>query len=295
MTVTVPSEVLDLDIISHITENFSHLRDAEKKVAQIILDDLPFAASASITELAEKAAVSEATITRFAKAMSCRNVRDLKVRLAQSLGVGQRFLRDVNIENSAAQSVYDSIKNALDYNASFISDKTIQATAGLLDTARQILIFGVGGGSTVLAQESQFRFFRLGYPVSAYSDPMLMRMVASTIETNDVVFCLSLTGHTPDVLDAVKISQQYGAKVIAVTNPLSPLGRAADILLPIETDETDFIFKPSAARYVMLAVIDIIATELATLHKRNSREKLRRLKHTLDSSRGGGDRLPLGD
>lgn len=83
---------LEVDIISQITERFPALRDAEKKVAKLIMDDIDFAANASITELAEGAQVSEATITRFAKAIGCSNVRDMKIKLAQTLTVGQRFI-----------------------------------------------------------------------------------------------------------------------------------------------------------------------------------------------------------
>ena len=51
-----------------------------KEVAKLIVDDIDLAATASITELAEKANVSEATITRFAKAIGCKNVRDMKIK-----------------------------------------------------------------------------------------------------------------------------------------------------------------------------------------------------------------------
>ncbi|GAM54003.1 transcriptional regulator, rpiR family [Vibrio ishigakensis] len=46
---------LEVDIISQITERFPALREAEKKVAKLIVDDINFAANASITELAESA------------------------------------------------------------------------------------------------------------------------------------------------------------------------------------------------------------------------------------------------
>ena len=61
------------DIISRITERSGQLRLAEQKVAESILGDLSFAASASIGDLASKAGVSLASVTRFAKAMGCRD------------------------------------------------------------------------------------------------------------------------------------------------------------------------------------------------------------------------------
>lgn len=283
------------DIVARINGLYGHLRDAEQKIARLILDDINFAAQASISELAQKAGVSEATVTRFAKAVDCKNVRYLKLCLAQAQAVGERFYTEVKPEPSGIYSVYDDIKSTLDHNARLVTEAVINPAVTELGKARQILIFGVGGGSTVMAQECQHRFFRLGFAATAYSDPMLMRMAASTISANDVVLCLSLGGYSPDVEESAAIAKEYGATLLGITVADSPLGKLVDYLIPMEPIEKDYIFKPSASRYVMLAAIDVLATELAAAHKRRSREALRRLKHTLDNHKHGRDRLPLGD
>lgn len=66
------------DIVARIAECAPELRDAERKVAALILGDLAQAAHASIGALAARADVSVATVTRFAKAVGCRDVRELK-------------------------------------------------------------------------------------------------------------------------------------------------------------------------------------------------------------------------
>ncbi|MDO3381356.1 MurR/RpiR family transcriptional regulator [Gilvimarinus algae] len=283
------------DIVSRINALFGQLRDAEQKIARVILEDISFASEASISELALRAEVSEATITRFARAVDCKNVRDLKLRLAQSLAVGQRFYADVPAEPAGLHAVYETVKAALDHNARLVTDEVIEPAVDALAEARQIIIFGVGGGSTVLAQECQYRLFRLGFTATAYSDPMLMRMAAAAIDANDVVICLSAGGYSPDVQEAAEIAREYGALVVAITPQGSPLAGEADYLVPMEPIETDYIFKPSASRYVMMAAIDVLVMELAVRHKRKSRETLRRIKHTLDNHKQGADRLPLGD
>ncbi len=285
----------ELDIVSVINECFSQLREAEKKVAQFVLSDLAFAASASISELAAGANVSEASITRFARAVNCRNVRDLKLKIAQSLAIGQRFISDVNVEPTGISGIYEGIKAALDINSQLLTQERVDAAVNLLSKSRQILIFGVGGGSTALAQELQYRLFRLGYAVTAYSDPMLMRMASATLDASDAVICLSSGGYSPDVLAAAKIAQQSQIQVVAITQENTPLAKAIDVLLPISTDETDYIFKPTASRYVMMAAVDVLVTELAIKHKRKSRDKLRKIKQVLEQHRGGVDRQPLGD
>lgn len=285
---------IDIDIISCISERFNALRDAEKKVAKLIMDDLNMAANASITQLAEQASVSEATITRFAKAVGCKNVRDLKIKLAQSLAIGQRFMHDP-IDNTGIQGIYESIKHSMDINRKILNEGDVNTAVKWLHGARQIIAIGMGGGSTMVSQEFQHRIFRLGYPVVAYNDGLLSRMVASTADSNDVIIMMSVTGFTPEIVETAELAKQYGVKVIAITSAGSPLAKTSDLVLPIVTQETDFIYKPSASRYAMLAMVDVLAMELAVNHKRRSRERLRRLKLALDAHRGGVDRQPLGD
>lgn len=65
-------------------------------------------------------------------------------------------------------------------------------------------------------------------------------------------------------------------------------------MLPLLVRENDYIFKPSTSRYAMLAMVDVLATELAMANKTRAKGKLRRIKLALDSHRGGVDRQPLG-
>lgn len=283
-----------MDIVSKINSQLAHLRPSEQKIARLILTDVGYAASTSINELAEKAGVSHASITRLARALDCTNVREFKLKLAQSHALEERFTSDKTVEKKEIPEIYHSIIRALEHNADHITQKMLANAVELISQARHVLIFGVGGGSTVLAQECHNRLFRLGVLSNAYSDPMLMRMTASNIDKHDVVLCLSLSGYSPDVEKSAQIAKQYGANIIAIC-PEGDLSKLADVHLPIEIKETEYIFKPSTSRYVMMAAIDILATELAVKNQRKSREKLRRLKSQLDEHRGGPDRLPLGD
>ena len=283
-----------MDIVSQIKERLPHLRPSERKIANFLLSDMTYAANAPISVLADKIQVSHASITRLAKALECKNVRDLKLKLAQSVAVGERYTNDKKVAQKDIPAIYQSIHDILTLNAGLITDEVIQQASQLITSAKHTLIFGVGGGSTVMAQECHHRFFRLDINSHAYSDPMLMRMTASTVDENDVVLCLSLGGVSPDVYQSANIAKEYGAYVIAIC-PEGDLAELADIHLPITTQEADYIFKPSASRYVMLAAIDILASELAVKNQRKSREKLRRIKVHLDEHRHDSGRLPLGD
>lgn len=295
-----------MDIVNKIKEGLRHFSPAEEKVARFILADINYAANAPINELAAKAEVSHASITRLARTLTCENVRELKLKLAQSAAVGARFNNEDTVDKQEISHVYQSIHDILALNAGLIKDEIIEQAGQAICNAKHTLIFGVGGGSSMMSQECQNRFFRLGIPSNAHCDPMMMRMTAATVDKKDVVVCLSLGGVSPDVYSAAQIAKEYGAIVVAIC-PEGDLGRFADFHLPIATQESDYIFKPSASRYVMLAAIDILSSELAMKNQRKSREKLRRLKTHLDIYREQHShdeneiidahlkRLPLGD
>ncbi|WP_058914005.1 MurR/RpiR family transcriptional regulator [Entomohabitans teleogrylli] len=283
-----------IDIISCITERFVALTATEKRIAQFILDDVAAAAALPIAELAQLTDTSQASVTRFARAVGCKDVRELKVRLAQSLAVGQRFILDVP-DLEGVQGIYESIISVLDINRRALDARALSQAVNWLGGARQILAIGMGGGSTICAQEIQYRLFRLGLPVVSQSDGLLVRMMCSAVAPQDVVLAFSLGGFTPEICESVAIARQYGAKAIAITPPETPLAQQADLVLPLLVRENDYIFKPSTSRYAMLAMIDVLATELAMANKGQAKDKMRRIKLALDSHRGGVDRQPLGD
>ena len=291
------SEPLAFDIVARIAERAPELRSAERKVAALILDDLAGASRASIGALAEKAEVSIATVTRFAKAVGCQDVRELKLRLAQAAAVGQRFLRREpdDVPDSLAARIFEEVQATLAQNQGALAAAPIAEAADALAAASMIYVFGMGGGSTALADEMRFRLVRLGRPVASYQDGLLQRMVASTLSKEHLVVALSVTGQTPEMVESCQLAKQYGARVIALTAPASPLGALADWLIPVIAIETDFIYKPSSSRYAMMMALDLLVTELAVKQADHSRELLRRMKHALDSHRGGGERQSLGD
>lgn len=291
------------DIISRITERSGQLRLAEQKVAESILNDLSFAASASIGDLASKAGVSLASVTRFAKAMGCRDVREFKFMLAQAVAVGQRFFDGGKLPTAVAVErpreladvIYQDIHAVLEVNRALLNPEALLQAAQLLRDARMIYAFGMGGGSTMMSDEARYRLVRLGRPVASYHDALLQRMVAATLDKNDVLLVFSTTGNVPELLTNCDVAREYGIKIIGITALGSPLAGMVDMLLPIKTLETDFIFKPSSSRYAMMMTLDMLVLELALLQKDRSQEQLRRLKYALDRHRGGGDRQPLGD
>ena len=175
------------DVIAQIKAAYDGLRPAERRVADVVLDEVRFAVDASNAELARRAGVSEPTVTRFCRAVGCQGVRDFKLKLAQSLVVGGALS---GADAGRAQRQRHAVLGAgvqrgaagagTRWSGSSIP-RRCAAPADVIAGARQVLVFGMGGSSSALATETQNRLFRYGVSVAAYSDPYLMRMTASTL------------------------------------------------------------------------------------------------------------------
>ena len=289
------------DIISVIKQSGATLRPAEQRVADIVLADVNFAVHSSNGELARRAGVSEPTVTRFSRAVGCGGVRELKVKLAQSMVVGRIYLEppphvgSTQAKPTLWRSVFEEIRRAITAVEQQLRQEDVEKAAEAIADCSKMVAFGVGGGSTVAVTEVTHRFFRLGISVSDYSDPHLMRMIAATLGRNDVVLAVSTTGRAAEVIDAVTIAKQYGAIIVAVTKPKSRLAALADISLVLHVPEAPNALKPTASRYALLAAIDLLAASTAYRRPREAQELMRRIKYALVSSSGGGADEPLGD
>jgi len=288
------------DLISRLKEVRPDLRPAERRVADAVLGDIEYAVRASNAKLAEKAGVSEPTVTRFCRALGCDGVRDFKLKLAQSLVVGAMYFQEPQPVQDHSDlpywgNVFRLASNAINLAERQIEQAQVRAAVRMLAGAKRIFVFGVGGGSTALAVDAQYRLFRYGLAVTAYSDTYLMRMVAATLGPDDVILAISATGRTPELIDAVRVARQYHARIVALTRPGSDLATRADVAVTVEVPEIDDVLKPTASRFAFMVAIDLIATGIGYHLGPDAQETLRRMKYNLMNIREGDAMEPLGD
>lgn len=287
----------NFDIITKIKSVESKLKPSEKKVAQLVLDDLQWAGNASIYELAEAAGVSQASITRFAKVVGCNNVRELKAQLVSSYAISKRFIAHKNEELNTSSFGYiiQEIQDTLTKVSAQISERSLKKSSKLINDSNHLVVFGSGGGSSMASIDAQNRFFRIGVNVSTHQDAVLQRMAASTLDEKSVVLAISTSGELAELNENVRIAKQYGATVISISRSNTALSEISDVHLQVYVVETDDIYKPTASRYALLAVLDTLAYEVAKLRKDQSDDLLRKIKYNFDSKVGVDQRYPLGD
>ncbi len=271
-------------------------------MADVVLADVVFSVDASNAVIARRARVSEPTVTRFCRAIGCDGVRDFKLKLAQSVVVGRIYLNPeqplVPADDISPlwNAVFGEARNALAAVERQVNQHDVVKAAEMISNAHQVAVFGLGGSSSALAQETQFRLFRYGVVVSAYSDSYIMRMTASTLKPDDLIIAISATGRTREVVEAVEVGKHYGARTICITAPDTELARLCDIALTVDVPEfPGTVMKPTASRFAFLAIIDLVSVAAGYRLDKSALETLRRIKYNVLAHRKGKELEPLGD
>ena len=287
-----------MDLFHALSNEDGRLSALEAKLAQFALENVDFVVNSSIVELAERAGVSPPTVTRFCRRLGCQGYSDFKVQLAKLAYVGLRYLKPEAPTATAEEVAHDIVSKA--QNALFelhrqLDLAAIEKAAHILRAAEFIQAFGASGNSTMIVNELHNRLFRLGCRINASNDYGMNLMISAAAQPGTVVFGSSFTGRDMGLVHCLELLRRNGIPTIVMTQPISPVAAAADVVIAIEMPEGKNIFRPTSTRYAYLAAIDILANMVAYADRNKALKSLRRIKEELVRNRDGDDRQLLGD
>lgn len=253
-------------MLGKITSASESLSRAEQKVASQVLSDPALVVETSIQHLAKLADVSEPTVVRFCRAIGCDGYHDFKLRLARSIASQDKFFfRDVSVEDTSrelSEKLIDSAIASMQHMRNQLDHSEVEAAIDLYCAADRIELYG-SGGSGLVAQDAQLKFFRLGKPAIAYVDPHVQKAAASLLDSRALAVLISHSGRNKELIDTAKLARRAGAPVISVTRTGSVLAVLADINLNVDIVEDSDIFSPLKSRLVQMMVLDILAVGVA--------------------------------
>ncbi|POF29316.1 MurR/RpiR family transcriptional regulator [Roseibium marinum] len=286
------------DILSVLQKIEPELSKSERVLASLLRSAPEFILDAGITDVAQRAGVSPPTVTRFCRRLGCDSFTAFKVQVAQVAFAGTRYLT-ANATSAAPTDVADSllaqIQEASAGTRENLDMAAVLRAVDLIATARLVATFGSGGTSSMIADEMQNRFFRLGLRTVSVTDHAMQLMQAATMKHGDVIVASSVSGRNLQMVRALEAAKTYGASVIALTRPGRPVADQADITIGIDLAEGNNILRPSLSRHGFLFVTDLLATLVAMKRGDEARESLRRVKYQLSNSRDSDDKEALGD
>jgi len=256
------------------------LSPAEDRVAEQVLADPRGTAAKTISELATAATTSETTVLRFSKRLGLSGYPRLRLALAEE-SARPRALAASQTDISATDSIDDVIRkialadaSAVEETADQLDRDTLAETAKILAHAVRVDIYG-SGASAMVAADLQQKLHRIGCLAFAWSDPHIALTSAALLGRRDFAIGISHSGSTRETIESVARAKAQGAHTVAITNfPLSPLARAADLVLTTAARETTFRSGATASRIAALTVVDCLFIAVAQRNLRSARKAL---------------------
>ncbi|MCQ2742566.1 MAG: MurR/RpiR family transcriptional regulator, partial [Bacilli bacterium] len=254
-----------------IKSKYNDFTNREKRIADFLLD-CQTSAPLTITKLAEACQSSEATIVRFAKKLGYNGYPELKIAIAKEEFTGASV--NMSEEDSMLEifsKVTDDILASFEKTKTTLTNELLHETVDAILQSEDIFIYAVGQSGNI-ANELCHKLFRLGFNAKAFSDSHYQAMSATQSTDKTLVFAISHSGRTIDVIESVMTAKERGAKIIVFTaSPRSPLGELADIILSTKSDETNYRLLGLTSRFAQLAIIDTIYSYLI-LHNEKCNE-----------------------
>ena len=241
----------------------------EQKIAGYILAN-PFDTIRSSTEnIANRCAVSQASIIRFCQKLGYKGFREMKIVLAQEVGsIVPKILADEK-NASGIDYVTELLKSSIDgmqRTVVTLDRAVLNAAIDAIAAARLVDIYGAGE-SFVIGEDLHLKLKRIGIPGTVYPNPHLQAISAAALKPGDVAIGISFSGSTRDTIDSIKVAKQTGATTIAITNfPDFPLGETADIVLVTNATEALFPYGTMSSRIAQLFVVDLLFAGLLIKH-----------------------------
>jgi DNA-binding MurR/RpiR family transcriptional regulator len=263
------------DVTTLIRTELPRLAGSLRKVGELILEDPAAVTHCSAAELGRRTGTSQATVTRFCRAIGLDSYQHLLIELAQERGrgevsdwgsaeIGPDISPDDTLER-VVQVVGSADLRAIQQTIERIDLDALERAAQALAKARRIDVYGVGGSGAV-AQETETRLFRIGCQVRGWTEVHGAATSAALLTPADVAIGISHSGATRETLEPLEMAGERGATTIAITtDPRSPLARAADIRLISATSETSFRTGSIGGRHSVLMIVDCLYVRVGQL------------------------------
>ena len=258
------------DIFTALIHSYNTLTRSETKVADYILRHKQEIHLQSISELAQRCSVSEATISRFCHSVGCASFNEFKLAVVQAISASENMdmgtdlyssiLPDDSIEQKC-RKLCNVSTDALHQTLSELDVDKIDKVVDMLSRAGSVYCFGQGNSSSV-AEDAWGRFSCVSPKFHYIANANLQATTAELLGKNDVVLYFSFSGAVRELTEMGKILQNREAKLILVTRfPNSPGAQYADLLLICGANEAPQQQGSIAAKIGQLFIVDVLFHE----------------------------------
>ncbi len=270
------------NFLARLREMAAGLPKAERGVARAILQDPEAVLSLSISELAQRSQVADATVVRMARRLGLSGYQELKILVAADRGdmddggdgPAGPAPAGADLPASVSRVVAQSVAS-LKATQTLVDAQAVARVAERLDRAPLVAIYGVGT-SALAAKYLAYRLTRMGVVAHFHDDAHYQAMSTVLMGEACAAVAFSQSGSTYSVVEALSAARGVGAFTVAVTRYRhAPLSAAADVLLITGAEETPLLSGALPGLVSQLCIADLLAVSTGGLRPDRAREALR--------------------
>ncbi|WP_299087205.1 MurR/RpiR family transcriptional regulator [uncultured Metabacillus sp.] len=239
------------------------LPESERKIADYILEHPKEIVNCTAGELGTLAGSSSAAVIRLCKSLGVKGFQELKVRIAGDLvkpvEQGYRDIEpDETIQSIVQKTTSNSIQSLSD-TSELINNYELEQAVNVLLKAKNVHFFGIGA-SHIIAMDAQQKFLRINKGSTAFTDAHLVATLIANADEDDVVFGISFSGETKEVINVLSLAKENSVKTISLTKyGQSAVSSLAEInLFTSYSNEAPFRSAATSSRLAQLYVIDLL-------------------------------------
>ncbi|WP_419955414.1 MurR/RpiR family transcriptional regulator [Neobacillus niacini] len=244
---------------------------SERKIAQYILENPRSILNSTVNDIGTQAKTSGAAVIRLCKSLGLNGFQDLKVRIAGDLvkPVAEQGYRDIEPGESYYSIVQKTTSNSIQSirdSEEIINYEELERAVQTLLPAQNVHFFGIGA-SNIIAKDAQQKFLRIQKNATAFTDTHLVATLIANASMDDVVFAISHSGETAEVVKVMALAKERGVKTISLTKyGQSSVASLADIkLFTSYSGEAAFRSAATSSRLAQLYMMDILFLSMATV------------------------------
>lgn len=268
-------------ILGIICSSYEQFFDAEKKIADFIMENKKAVVDMTVARLARASGTSDATVSRFCRRCGFSGFQSLKMDLAKEVLEEERDSLQVSNEidrKNLAQSLQNILANKtaeMTATMGMLEPEALEAILRLLENARMIQ-FAAVGNTIPVAMDGAFKFSQLG--LCSVAGTIWEAQIACTynLTPQDAVIIISNSGTSKRLVTLAQGARENGVPVIAITNnAASSLAQNSDYQIITATREKlltgDFWF----SRIPAILIVETLYL-LLFVSKKDAREHIRR-------------------
>lgn len=257
-----------MSILKQLEEPNFKATKSDRVLIEYIKENIEDVVYKPISQISNESGIGEATITRFSKKMGYSGLHDFKVTLSREIsGLKNRKIINKSIDNNedvmeSARKLFDSNVMILENTFNIIDGNDIEKATEMIINAKKVFFIGIGY-SGMTAEDSNYKFSRIGFNCMAIDSSHNMIMMASLMDEEDVVVAISHSGETDEIIKAVSIAKANGARVISVTEDRnSRLRDVSDVSLGYFSGESILETGSISSKIAQFFVIDLVYTQV---------------------------------